>query len=158
MQIYKQYVIAACMVCTIPFTFKSLGFCSLYQIDAIRYVINTVCDSPNSSLTTIILQDFLNFLRVQKLKQFWAASPVATVQVKVGKCQVKHTICDFQSLEQSTSKKSKLQDLGVSSINTLIQLQYIQSIKTFDRFYFHLNSSRNKIFQNSKPLKRNAFL
>ena len=46
-------------------------------------------------VTTLVKPLFLNFLRVQILKQFWAASPVATVQVKVGKCQVKHTICDF---------------------------------------------------------------
>ena len=61
---------------------------AMYWIGQFNRLRHTVCDSPNSSLTTIILQDFLNFLRVQKLKQFWAASPVATVQVKVGKCQV----------------------------------------------------------------------
>ena len=43
-------------------------------------------------------QNFARFFKLsksKKLKQFWAASPVATVQVKIGKCQASHIICDF---------------------------------------------------------------
>ena len=43
-------------------------------------------------------QNFARFFKLsksKKLTQFWAASPVATVQVKIGKCQACHIICDF---------------------------------------------------------------